>query len=258
MKAIIIDDSLASRSVLSDLLKEYFPKVVDIVAVCENGQEGIHAIQKHAPDLIFLDVEMPDMSGFQMLQALNFPNVDFNIIFSTAHSHYAVQAFRFSAIDFLLKPVAIQEMIEAVMKVQQRLILNQHDVEIEKYKALLDNIQKDANTGGYENRKIVLSTNEGTVFLNSDDIIRLEADANYTTFYCTNNKNIMVARQIGDFDEKPFYRVHKSHSVNPNHVAKITRGDGVKLQMKDNSLVEVGRSRKEEVLKFLKTFFYEK
>lgn len=259
MKAIIIDDELWARTALSDMLNEFFPNIVDILAVCENAQQGIEAIRLHKPELVFLDVEMPNMTGFDMLKALNFPNIDFNIIFSTAHSHYAVQAFRFSAIDFLLKPVSINEMIEAVLKVKERIMLNQHAIEIEKYKALLDNIYKDESSNGYENRKIVLSTTEGITFINSDDVIRLEADGNYTTFHFSNNKNIMVAKKIGDYDEKkPFYRVHRTHSINPKHVLKITRGEGVQIHMSDNSVVEVGRSKKEEVQSFLKTFFAEK
>jgi two-component system, LytTR family, response regulator len=259
MKIIIIDDERPSRQALSDMLAEYFPNIVDIVAICENGEQGIAAIKKHKPNLVFLDVEMPDMKGFEMLIALGFPNIDFNVIFSTAHSHYAVKAFRFSAIDFLLKPVKITEMIEAVLKVKERILNSQHDIEIEKYKALLDNIQKDASPNGYENRKIVVATSEGTIFLHTDDVIRLESDGNYTTFHCTNRKEIMVARQLGSFDEKkPFYRIHASHSINPKHVQKITKGSGVQIQMSDNVFLDVSRGKKEEILSFFKTFFIEK
>jgi two-component system, LytTR family, response regulator len=255
MKAIIIDDSDAARSVLSSYMTTYFPQKVEVVAVCASGQEGIKAIEAYKPDLIFLDVEMPEMSGFEMLKALHFPNIRFQIIFSTAHSHYAVQAFRYSAVDFLLKPVVINEMIEAMMKVESRFLLNQHSNEIEKYKALFDNLQKDRTSGDYDNRKIVLPTAEGTVFLNSDDIIRLEADGNYTTFHCTDGKNVIVAKQISDFAEKPFFRVHKSNCINPKHVSKVQKGDNMKLHMTDNSLVEVGRSKKSEVQSFLKSYF---
>jgi two-component system, LytTR family, response regulator len=259
MKTIIIDDERPSRQMLTDFLTEYFPNIVSIVSVCENGEQGIAAIKEHKPDLVFLDVEMPDMKGFEMLQKLGFPNIDFSVIFSTAHSHYAVQAFRFSAIDFLLKPIKITEMIEAVLRVKERMINNQHDIEIEKYKALLDNIQKDDSSNGYENRKIVLATNKGTIFLHTDEVIRLESEGNYTTFHCVNRKDIIVARPIGSFDEKkPFYRIHASHSINPKHVQKITRGAGVQIEMSDSVFLDVSRGKKEEVLGFLKTFFADK
>jgi two-component system, LytTR family, response regulator len=261
MKTIIIDDEHHSRQVVHGLLTEYFPNDVDIVAICENGHQGIEAIQKYKPDLIFLDVEMPDMKGFDMLKLLGFPNVSFSIIFSTAHSHYAVQAFRFSALDFLLKPVVTNEMIEAVLRAKERIQNNQQNIQIEKYKALLDNLQKDTNTNPYiyENRKIVLPTSDGTIFLESDEVIRLQSDGNYTTFHCKSGKQIMVAKQIGTFDEKkPFYRVHASHSVNPKHVQRITKGTGVQIQMNDGSYVDIGRRKKEDVLTFLKTFFAEK
>jgi two-component system, LytTR family, response regulator len=255
MKAIIIDDSSAARSILSNYMTTYFTQKVEVLAECASGAEGIEAIEKYKPDFIFLDVEMPEMSGFAMLKALGFPNVRFQVVFSTAHSHYAVQAFRFSAVDFLLKPVAINELIEAMMKVESQFLLNQHSIEIEKYKALFENIKKDKSTDDYGNRKIVLPTADGTVFLDSDDIVRLEADGNYTTFHCMNGKNVIVAKQIGDFAEKPFFRVHKSNCINPKHVLKVAKGENMKLFMTDNSEVEVARSKKEEIQKFLKTYF---
>jgi two-component system, LytTR family, response regulator len=247
MKAIIIDDSDAARSILSTYMSTYFTQRVEVVAECVSGPEGIKAIETHKPDLVFLDVEM--------LKVIGFPNVRFQIIFSTAHSHYAVQAFRFSAVDFLLKPVAINELIEAMLKVESQFSLNQHGVEIEKYKALFENIKKDQTSDEYGNRKIALPTADGTTFLNSDDIISLEADGNYTTFHCTNGRSIIVAKQIADFADKPFYRVHKSNCINPKHVSKVAKGENMKIFMTDNSEVEVARSKKDEVRSFLKTYF---
>lgn len=255
MKAIIIDDELSARTILLELIKEYFPNVLNIVEVCDNPISGITAIRNHKPDLVFLDVEMPEKSGFEMLRELGFPNIDFNVVFSTAHSHYAVQAFRFSAVDFLLKPVKIEQLIEAVMKVKENIVRNQRELDVEKYKALIDNIAKEEDENNYSNRRIVLSTSDGLLFVNSDDIIRLEADGNYTSVYFTNQKPIFIARQLGDFNEKnPFLRVHRSHSVNPKHVVKMLKGDNIQLVMRDNSSVEVARSKKDDVQKFLKDF----
>lgn len=255
MKAVIIDDELSARNILTELIKEYFPNVLNLVAVCESPVSGIEAIREHKPDLVFLDVEMPEKSGFEMLKELGFPNIDFNVVFSTAHSHYAVQAFRFSAVDFLLKPVRIEQLIEAVMKVKENIVRNRRDLEIEKYKALVDNISKEQEGGDYSNRRIVLSTSDGLLFVDSDDVIRLEADGNYTSVYLINQRPVFIARQLGDFnDNSPFLRVHRSHSVNPKHVVKMLKGDNIQLVMRDNSSVEVARSKKDEVQKFLKEF----
>ncbi len=255
MKAIIIDDELSARTTLTELIKEYFPNVIQIVEVCDNPNSGILAIQKHAPDVVFLDVEMPEKSGFEMLKEIGFPLIDFNVVFSTAHSHYAVQAFRFSAVDFLLKPVKLEQLIEAVMKVKENLIRNQKELDVEKYKAFIDNLAKDEDLSTYSNRRIVLSTSDGTLFVDSDDILRLEADGNYTTLYFTNQKPIFLARQLGDFNEmNPFLRVHRSHSVNPKHVMKMEKGDNIKLTLRDGSAVEVARSKKDDVMKFFKEF----
>ena len=257
MKAIIIDDELSARTALGELLKEYFPNLVQVVEFCDNPTAGAEAIRTHKPDVVFLDVEMPEQTGFEMLKGLGFPEIDFHVIFSTAHSHYAVQAFRFSAVDFLLKPVRIEQLIEAVMKVKENIVRNHRELDIEKYKALMDNIIKEEDRTNYSNRRIVLPTADGTLFVDSDDILRLEADGNYTTLYFLSQKPIFLARKLGDFDDtNPFLRVHRSYSVNPKHVVKLIKTDGLHhLVLRDGSSVEVARSKKDDVQKFFKDFF---
>jgi two-component system, LytTR family, response regulator len=257
MKAIIIDDEQSARTALTELLTEYFPNVVQIVATCDNPYSGIEAIKNHNPDVVFLDVEMPEMTGFEMLKRIDFPNVNFKVIFSTAHGHYAVQAFRHSATDFLLKPVKLEELIEAVMKVKEGILRNQQSVEVKKYQALLENIEKEEAQNVSASRQIVLSTTEGVIFTNSDDVIRLEADGNYTTFHIANARPIFISKKIGDFDERtPFYRVHRSHSVNPKHVASIvSKGSAYNVLMSDGSNVEMARGKKEEFKEYLRAYF---
>jgi two-component system, LytTR family, response regulator len=256
MKAIIIDDEQSARIALTELLTEYFPNVIQIVATCDNPLSGIEAIQKNLPDLVFLDVEMPEMNGFEMLKKINFPDIDFKLIFSTAHEHYAVQAFRHSATDFLLKPVKLEELIEAVLKVKESIIRNQQNIEIKKYHALLDNLSREETQNIIGNRQIVLTTSEGVIFTNSDDVIRLEADGNYTTFHLINSRPIYISKKIGDFDERsPFYRIHRSHSVNPKHVVRISKGNVSNVQMRDGSVVEIARGKKEEFQEYFKTYF---
>ncbi len=257
MKAVIIDDELSARTALSELLVEYFPNLITILAKCDRPSEGAAAIRALKPDVVFLDVEMPEQTGFEMLKDLGFPHIDFHVIFSTGHSHYAMQAFRFSAVDFLLKPVKIEHLIEAVMKVKENMVRNNRDLDIEKYKALIDNIAKEEDKTHYSNRRIVLSTSDGTLFVDSDDILRLEADGNYTTLYFMNQKPIFIARKLGDFDDaNPFLRVHRSFSINPKHVVKMLKTDGLQLIMRDGSSVDVARGKKDEVMKFFKDFFH--
>ncbi len=254
MRAVIIDDEAASREALLHILNQNFGQSVQILEVCESPKKGIEAIKLLKPDVVFLDVEMPQMTGFQLLTHLGFPNIDFKVIFSTAHDHYAVQAFRFSAIDFLLKPVKLEHMTEAVLRVKESILKQQHALEIEKYESLLKNMSQSLVKKSP--RTIVLNTAEGTIFVNSDDILRLEADGNYTTFYFLNQKSIFITKKIGDFDEKePFLRVHRSHSVNPKHVVKMNKGDNFSLTMRDGAVVEVARSKREEVTVTLKEFF---
>jgi two-component system, LytTR family, response regulator len=257
MKAIIIDDEQSARTALTELLTEYFPNVVQIVATCDDPYSGIQAIKNHNPDVVFLDVEMPEMTGFEMLKRINFPNVNFKVIFSTAYGHYAVQAFRHSATDFLLKPVKLEELIEAIMKVKEGIVRNQQSVEAKKYQALLENLEKEGSQNLAASRQIVLSTTEGMVFTNSDDVIRLEADGNYTTFHFANARPIFISKKIGDFDEQtPFYRVHRSHSVNPKHVTSIvSKGSAFNVLMSDGSNVEMARGKKEEFREYLKVNF---
>jgi two-component system, LytTR family, response regulator len=257
MKAIIIDDEQSARTALTELLTEYFPNVVQIVATCDNPVLGMEAIKTHQPDVVFLDVEMPEMTGFEMLKRIDFPKVNFKVIFSTAYGHYAVQAFRHSATDFLLKPVKLEELIEAVMKVKEGILRNQQSVEVKKYQALLENIEKEETQNISASRQIVLSTTEGVIFTNSDDVIRLEADGNYTTFHIANARPIFISKKIGDFDERtPFYRVHRSHSVNPKHVMSIvSKGSAFNVMMSDGSNVEMARGKKEEFKEYLRAYF---
>jgi two-component system, LytTR family, response regulator len=257
MKAVIIDDELSARTALSELLEEYFPNLITILAKCDRPSLGAAAIRALKPDVVFLDVEMPEQTGFEMLKDLGFPDIDFHVIFSTGHSHYAMQAFRFSAVDFLLKPVKIEHLIEAVMKVKENMVRNNRDLDIEKYKALIDNLAKEEDKTQYSNRRIVLSTSDGTLFVDSDDILKLEADGNYTTLYFLNQKPIFIARKLGDFDDlNPFLRVHRSFSINPKHVVKMLKTDGLQLVLRDGSSVDVARGKKDDVLKFFKDFFH--
>jgi two-component system, LytTR family, response regulator len=186
---------------------------------------------------------MPDMTGFNMLEQLE--AIGFDIIFTTAFDQYAIKAFRFSAVDYLLKPIDMDELKEAVHKFRQRREGAQPQ-QYEQFNSLFHQITL---------KKIALPMQEGLMFVNIDDIIRLQSTSNYTTFYLSNKKSIMVSKTLGDFETllEPhyFYRTHNSHIINLAHAEKYLKGEGGTVVMSDKSEIEVSRRKKEEFLKKL-------
>ncbi|AEV98394.1 DNA-binding response regulator [Niastella koreensis] len=243
IKAILIDDELHCLDTLSILLKEYCPEV-QIIERCHSGREGLLAIKKIDPDLVFLDIEMPGMNGFEMLEELS--GVSFAIIFTTSYDQYAIRAIRFSALDYLLKPIDPNELINAVSKV----ITQRHLPMAEQFQMLLKQIRnKD-----HQFNKIALPTAEGFELVPADQVVRCEADDNYTHLYLKNKTKITACRTLKEVEEQLhdftfFIRVHHSHVVNLNEVTKYIRGEGGYLVMSDSSSVNVSRSRKEALLK---------
>lgn len=226
------------------MLQRYVPEIT-VAAAVVNPVEAIEKIVALQPDLIFLDIQMPVINGFEMLKQL--PQINFSIIFTTAHDQYAIEAIRFSALDYLLKPIDAEELKAAVerFRLQQSKTSN-----TSLYQNLLNNIR-------VENRqdfKLALPTSEGTFFFSPDDIIRLEGDNNYTRFFFSNGKPMLLSKTLKEYDEilsnHGFLRIHKSHLINKKHVVSYT-ADGM-IQMKDLSKVEISRRRKEEVTAALK------
>jgi len=243
IKAILIDDEVHCLDTLSILLKEYCPEV-QIIEKCHSGREGLLSIKKTEPDLVFLDIEMPGMNGFEMLE--QFAGISFAIIFTTSYDQYAIRAIRFSALDYLLKPIDPSELIGAVRKV----IEQRHLPMAEQFQMLLKQIQnKD-----HHFNKIAVPTAEGFELIPADQVIRCEADDNYTHLFLKNKAKITACRTLKEVEEQLhdftfFIRVHHSHVVNLNEVTKYIRGEGGYLVMSDDSSVNVSRSRKEALLK---------
>lgn len=243
IKAILIDDEVHCLDTLSILLKEYCPEV-QIIEQCRSGREGLLSIKKAKPDLVFLDIEMPGMNGFEMLEQL--AGISFAIIFTTSYDQYAIRAIRFSALDYLLKPIDPNELISAVRKV----IEQRHLPIAEQFQMLLKQIQnKD-----HQFNKIAVPTAEGFELIPADQVVRCEADDNYTHLFLKNKTKITACRTLKEVEEQLhdftfFVRVHHSHIVNLNEVTKYIRGEGGYLVMSDNSSVNVSRSRKEALLK---------
>ena len=243
IKAIIIDDEVHCLETLSLLLKESCPEV-QLLDQCRSAKKGLEAIEKLKPDLVFLDIEMPAMNGFEMLE--QFTEIPFAIIFTTSYDQYAIKAIRFSALDYLLKPIDPNELISAVKKVQEQ----RHLPMAEQFQMLLKQVQGKE----HQFNKIAVPTSEGFELIPADQVIHCEANDNYTHFFLKNKTKIIACRTLKEMEEQlqdfPFFvRVHHSYLVNLNEVTKYVRGEGGYLVMSDSSVVNVSRSRKEALLK---------
>jgi two-component system LytT family response regulator len=244
IKAILIDDEMHCLKTLAMLLKEYCANV-QVLEKCNDAATGLRAIEMHQPDLVFLDIEMPQMNGFEMLERL--PKINFAVIFTTGYDQYAIKAFHFSALDYLLKPIEPKELINAVKKVEEQ----RHLPMAEQFEMLL----KKINGINSAFNKIAVPTAEGFELIPADQVLYLEANDNYTHLFLKNKNKIIACRtlkememQIQDFNF--FVRVHNSYMVNLNEVIKYVRGEGGYLVMSNNSSVNVSRSRKDSLLKF--------
>jgi len=244
IKAILIDDEAHGLDTLSILLKEYCPEV-QILATCRSAKAGIETIEASKPDLVFLDIEMPGMTGLQMLEHFN--PIPFAVIFTTSYSQYAIKAIRYSALDYLLKPVNPKELIAAVHRLQSK----QKLPEPEQFEMLSGRLQNKVSTFS----KIAVPTTEGYELIPADQIMICEAHDNYTHLLLKNKKKVIASRTLKEMEEQlrdfsNFVRVHHSFLVNLNEVTKYVRGEGGHLIMSDQSMVAVSRSRKEALLKW--------
>lgn len=243
IKTILVDDEPNCCEALSLLLNAYCPEV-QIVGVCHSGESALSSILLQKPDLVFLDIEMPQMNGFQLLE--NIPKINFDLIFTTSYDQYAIQAIRFSALDYLLKPVDREELQKAVQKVGQRLF---YPVPFQ-LEILLQKLKHPAAI-----QKIALPTMEGLQMIPIDSIISCVSDSNYTIFMLKGKQKVIVSRTLKEIDEMlteySFLRVHHSYLVNLNEVNKYIKGEGGYLVMSDGSTIDVSRRRKEMLLKRL-------
>jgi two-component system, LytTR family, response regulator len=244
IKAVIVDDEPYCCESLVTLLERYCPAVT-VADICYSGETALLAIKEQQPQIVFLDIEMPRMNGFEMLEKI--PEIHFEIIFTTSYDQYAIKAIRFSALDYLLKPVDREELQRAVQKVMQRLqypLPQQLEILLHKLHQPISAIQK-----------IALPTMEGLQMVDVSAIISCASDSNYTILLLKNKQKIIVSRTLKDIEEMleeySFLRVHHSYIVNLNEVNKYIKGEGGYLLMSDGSSVDVSRSRKEMLLKKL-------
>jgi len=246
LTAILIDDEKNSRDALQKKLQAHCPEII-IAAVCNNGIEGIAAINEHSPSIIFLDIEMPHMNGFAMLEQLHEKN--FDVVFTTAYNQYAINAIRYGAFDYLVKPVDANELKAVVKRVAEK---KQQNNTTERLNILLNHLQQPP-TG--RTKKITVATHEGLEIVSIENIIYLEAIGNYTQLYFTEQKPLLASKTLKEFEEllegAGFFRIHNASLVNIVFIKKYIKGDGGQVQLINNIVLDVARRRKEELLEAL-------
>jgi two-component system, LytTR family, response regulator len=238
LRTIIIDDEHDAVNFIHSIIDEYCPGL-EVIGKSHNVLDGIKLIKSSEPDLIFLDVEMPHGSGFDLLA--QFPEKTFDVIFITAFNHYAIKAIKFSAVDYILKPININEFIIAVEKVIEKRSSSLHSNN--NYLALIENLKSSFPF------KLAIPTSDGMEYLSTKDIIRIEADRSYCWFYLVNKRKVLVSRNLKEFQEllndRNFFRPHNSHLINLEHVRKYIRSEGGAIEMMDGSQVPISRTKKE-------------
>lgn len=248
IKSILIDDEKNALEMMEWLLKTYCPQV-EIVALCNSAEMGIEAINRHRPDVVFLDIEMPRMNGFDMLE--QFDKLFFDVVFCTAYDQFAIKAFKYSALNYLLKPVDPDDLKATIARIEERNTIPTK----EQFELLLQNINQPAKTTP---QRIALTTNDGLIFVPTADIIYCEAESNYTHVVLTGGKKILISKVLKEIDEAlsgtDFYRVHSSFLININHIKKFVRGDGGYIVMDNDATVSISRNRKQEFMDLFSRF----
>ena len=245
LSAIIIDDEIHCRKTLDQQLKWTCPEVT-VVSSCNGSKEGIEAIKKFQPDLVFLDIEMPEMNGFELLETLG--TINFETIFTTAYDAYAVRAFNESAVAYLLKPIVEEDLRSAIDKVISK---RGKDKTLDELLTLFRQLEKNGTTD-----KIAFPTIEGLEFVSRKNIIRCEADSNYTKIFIQGQRALLISKTLKDVSaliNRPniFLRPHASHLININYIKKYLKGVGGQIIMDDGTVIPVSKGRKDDFIQAL-------
>lgn len=245
IKTVIIEDEQKSREVLASIIQKNCPEL-ELVGFASNVKQGVELIKSKSPDLVFLDISMPDGSGFDLLSQIN--DQKFELIFATASDQHAVKAIKFSACDYLLKPIDTDELREAVLKVINR---RREKPSMENLQFLIQHLKRaDENF-----QKITLPTGNAYEIVNIKDIIRCEADGSYTNFYLQDKRKLMISAGLKHYEEllpeTEFIRVHHHHLINMHHVVRFLKEDGGYAVMSDGSKIEISRRKKEAFMEKL-------
>lgn len=243
---VIIDDERQAREVLKKLLKRYFDDTINVLATASSISEGVKFINQFNPNLVFLDIEMPEENGFELFKY--FDHFHFDVIFTTAYQQYALKAIKNSALDYLLKPVNFIDLKEAITKLEKKIKAGQKQERIE---AMLSNIA----IGEDIKNKIAIPTMSGFRLETINSVVYCEADENYTKIHLNTSESFIVPRTLKLFEEllpkKYFFRVHKSYLINLNYIKNYTRTDGNKVTLENGTELDVAVRRNEEFLKVL-------
>ena len=246
-RAFIIDDELQSRNILKTMLHQHFPDLL-LLGQASSVEEGLTGIRQHQPNLVFLDIQMQGESGFDLLNKLD--RIDFALIFTTAFDHYAIKAFRFNAIDYLLKPIVAAELVDAVNKVKGR------EAPLKSAsKMQVDQLYQDIKNPQKTPDKLAIPTLEGFIFLSVHDILYCRASNNYTEFHLLSGKIVISSHTLKQYDEmlsnQSFFRANRSYLINLSHIKLYRKGDGGEIVMSNGHEIELSRSHKEELLVML-------
>lgn len=245
LNALIVDDEVTGARILKTQLARYCPDV-NVIGMAHSADEAEKKIAELSPNLLFLDVEMPNANGFDLLA--RFKNINFEVIFTTAHNEYAIKAIRHNALDYLLKPIGPDELIAAVKKCETKAANGKHDnLNIKNLVSAFTQSQKA--------RRLSVPTLNEILYIDTDKIIRIEADSNYTKIFLTDKKNLTSSKTLKDYEDalegQNFFRIHKTHLVNLSHIQKFIKTDGGYVLLSDGTSLEVARRKKDELLAIL-------
>ena len=248
IRCILVDDESNSLEMMEWLLQTYCPQV-KIEALCDSAAKGIAAIEKYKPDLVFLDIEMPHQNGFDMLE--QFDKLSFDVVFCTAYDQFAIKAFKYSALNYLLKPVDPDDLKETIRRIEEKHALPTRE-QLDMLMQGLKNSQKQTVN------RIALTTNDGMIFVPTEDILYCAAESNYTSVVLKEGKKILVSKVLKDIDEtlsgSGFYRIHNSFLINLNQIKKYVRGDGGYVIMNNDVTISISRSRRPEFMELFSKF----
>ncbi|MCE3294614.1 MAG: response regulator transcription factor [Crocinitomicaceae bacterium] len=237
IKAVIVDDEVLAIKSLSIMIEEHF-KNVEIVGTAGSVNQGIELVEEHKPDLLFLDIEMPSGSGFEVVEKTAY--LKYKLIFTTAYNDYAIKAFKVNAIDYLLKPIDEIELIKAVQKAIDQRSENTSRMDFSKL------------FSGMEQMRISIPTKEGYDLIDCNDLIRVESDSNYTWFHFQNKNKVLVSKTLKEVEKQlerfNFIRVHNSHLVNRKYIIRYIKSDGGHLILSDNAMIPVSKQKRQVLL----------
>ena len=246
IRCVLIDDESNSLEMMEWLLQTYCPQV-KIEAMCNSAEKGVIAIEKYRPDVVFLDIEMPHMNGFDMLE--QFEKIFFDVVFCTAYDQFAIKAFKYSALNYLLKPVDPDDLKDTIQRIEEKRNMPTR----EQIEMLMQGMKNQKPTAS----RIALTTNDGMIFVTTDDILYCEAESNYTTVVL-NDRKIVVSKTLKEIDEAlsgaDFFRIHNSFLININQIQKFVRGDGGYVIMNDGKSVGISRSRRQDFMEMFSKF----